>query len=355
MSSRYHRPYWQLAQRIHAQLTSIRGPSLSLALPEESWAACLKSLRKFRRAGLLRWPAALDVHRQQLASDLEGLKYDLGVLTGHLIEPANPNVFAAAEIYRDLVGLEHEFGEVTFDADEDRLSVTTASVVLEEYFFGPFRIELNCQALRNAMPFRVIALEPNPAGTKSDVTHPHVSGEMLCLGDGRQAVTEALASGRLLDFFTIVNRLLHTYSRGHAYVELNDWQGMPCIDCGSTADEEDRYGCDRCEETVCSDCFNRCDACDRILCGGCTSSCRHCEEASCHRCLTECARCGAKLCSACFETPETCQKCHEESQSEAEDSPLELDPAGIGSSDSAETKIPAAVPANSMGQAAVFS
>ncbi len=61
---------------------------------------------------------------------------------------------------------------------------------------------------------------------------PHVSDETLCEGDGRRAIHAALAAGRLYDFFTIVDRLLNTYASGRAYVDLDNWFGTPCHDCG---------------------------------------------------------------------------------------------------------------------------
>jgi hypothetical protein len=45
--------------------------------------------------------------------------------------------------------------------------------------------------------FSIIALEPNPAAGRPDVTHPHVIEKRLCAGDAVNPIRTALESGRL--------------------------------------------------------------------------------------------------------------------------------------------------------------
>ena len=103
----------------------------------------------------------------------------------------------------------------------------------KDLYFGPFEIRLDWRQLGSATPYRVVALDPHPAAKDTDVTHPHVQEEQLCEGEGRSAVRAALAEGRLYDFFLLVSQLLHTYGRGSAYVELDNWDGIPCDDCNA--------------------------------------------------------------------------------------------------------------------------
>src|SRR5262249_1962303 len=145
-------------------------------------------------------------------------------------------------------------------------------IVLEDIELGRFQICLNWRRSHSTLSYRIVALDPNPAACNGDVTHPHVNGEHVCEGDGHLPIARALAEGRLLDLFVIVDRLLHTYAPGRAYVELSSWQGNPCHDCGSIMDEEDYSSCRRCEALLCCDCGFGCSACEQFYCGGCTST-----------------------------------------------------------------------------------
>ena len=172
---------------------------------------------------------------------------------------------SASDIYRDILALDDEFEEVEIDLDEHELSVTTDRIVLEDIDLGPFEIRLDWQRLGASSAYRVVALDPNPAARSDDVTHPHVQDEQLCEGEGRAAIRAALAEGRLYDFFLLVSQLLHTYGRGSAYVELDDWDGVPCDDCGGSVDEDDRYYCQRCGATLCGSCSVTCQGCGRVV------------------------------------------------------------------------------------------
>ena len=59
----------------------------------------------------------------------------------------------------------------------------------------------------------MIALDPSPAASNSETTHPHVQTNQLCEGDGRSAIRHAMREGRLLDFFVLVRQILQTYAR----------------------------------------------------------------------------------------------------------------------------------------------
>ena len=56
--------------------------------------------------------------------------------------------------------------------------------------------------------YRVVALDPHPAGSDESVTHPHVRDEQLCAGDAAAAIRSALAGGRICDFFLLVRSVL---------------------------------------------------------------------------------------------------------------------------------------------------
>jgi hypothetical protein len=222
--------------------------------------------------------------------------------------------------------------------------VTTEPVVLEAIDLGRFQIRLSWQRLHDDQPYRVVALDPAPAACNSSVTHPHVNDEILCEGDGRASVRRALAEGRLFDFFTMVGRLLQTYAPGRAHVELDQWEGVRCHDCGSNMNEDEAYVCTRCDQMICSDCSSTCRQCDQTFCSGtCAESCGQCGESICRRCLTQCADCQLPMCPECLDDQNLCPKCHEQ-QPESDDRAAELEEADA-------TATEPAVYADGLGQA----
>ena len=186
-----------------------------------------------------------------------------------------------SEIARDLLVLQEEFPSVTVDLAACELAVTTEPIELEDLPLGPFEIRLDWQELSGTLPYKVVALEPNPARSNDSVTHPHVSDGTLCEGNGRLAIRSALKEGRLVDFFAIVRQLLETYAKGHAYVEIGDWHGRPCGDCGYHISDDYGLSCTRCEDTVCDECLLTCGGCQEGFCGQCIGNCRACGAACC--------------------------------------------------------------------------
>jgi len=144
---------------------------------------------------------------------VDTLRQRLSDLGDDLREQASLRPLASvADIYRDLLGLREEFDQVQSDFEAEELCVTTAPVVLEDFNLGPFEIRLNWSHFDRGPAYRVVALEPYPARTNDSVTHPHVSDEVVCEGDGREAIQAALQQGRIGDFFLLVSQLLHTYA-----------------------------------------------------------------------------------------------------------------------------------------------
>ena len=113
--------------------------------------------------------------------------------------------------------------------------------------------------------YRVVALDPHPAARSDDVTHPHVQDEQLCEGEGRSAIRAALAECRLYDFFLLVSQVLHTYGRGSAYVELDDWDGVTCAGLRRLVDAGRLLLCQRCGSELCDDCRQLCAGCERVV------------------------------------------------------------------------------------------
>ena len=322
------RTRWRTAQAIAAQLNAALQERPELNLPTVGWLRVQALERRHRLALARGWHTAAAKTRASLQFELLAWTEELTLLRSQLREGMGPpSVLASADVYRDLEQLELEFGEVRYVADEQRLSVVTDPITLEEIALGPFRIELDLNRLTERSPFVVEALEPNPAASNPSVVHPHVSNERLCEGDGRGAIARALAEGRLLDFFVVVERLLQTYAVGRAYVELDHWFGQPCRECSQSLDPDDAIPCHSCEEPACHDCLETCPWCEYAYCSDCLESCSGCHQRHCTRCQVACERCGQASCPDCRDDAGYCAPCAEALAAEAE-APLHAD--GLG-------------------------
>jgi hypothetical protein len=194
----------------------------------------------------------------------------------------------------------------------------------------------------NLRCYEVIALEPNPAAESRDISHPHVRNQLLCEGDGQEAIRRALFSGRLSDFFQIVTQILNTYNGGSAYASLSEWEGTACEDCGRFVSEDDRSFCERCDRGLCLDCLECCGGCEARLCSCCTEQCESCDARLCRSCRRSCDQCGSVHCVNCLFDNDLCGECQEQENDEDtldqnEESTVELatavaPPAGESSS-----------------------
>ena len=229
-------------------------------------------------------------------------------------------------LVNELDGLEKEFGEIEFDASKNNISVVTEPITLEDIYLGEFKIQLELNKLDQlyySSVYCVIALEPNPAATDETVTHPHVSGEKLCEGDGSATIKTALEEGRICDFFTIVRSILNTYSPDSPYVALHDWDGVTCYDCGYTVSSEDAYYCQYCEHGFCDQCSSYCRICEETICLGCSGHCPHCEEPRCRKCISGCTKCEELCCEDCLENG-ICPTCKKEMENDNEEQETQI-------------------------------
>jgi len=213
-------------------------------------------------------------------------------------------------LVEELDQLQEEFGDIGFDKDTNIIFVVTEPITLDDIYLGPFKIQLElnklCELFQNR-PYHCIALEPNPAATSSDITHPHVSNNELCEGDGSVIITASLEQGRLCDFFTIVKSTLTTYNPDSPHVSLDNWDGVACYECGYTVGSEDTYYCEHCDREYCSECSMCCCWCEETVCGGCVRSCSYCEEPFCPACLSACPYCDESFCKRCIVKCSQCE------------------------------------------------
>ena len=325
MSGVSNRQRLRAVQLMHRHLSGQEAENHVPILPESVWKRVLQAYQTMRKARTRGWHAAASQMVRELLHAVGELQRCAGALFHELQQHlAIKNVATLGDLYQDLDALAEEFPAVRIDLEQPQLSVTTEPVILEGIELGRFEIQLDWQRLCDDHPYRVVALDPNPAAANEDVTHPHVSGQLVCEGDGQAAIRRSLAEGRLYDFFLTVNRVLHTYAPGRAYVELDDWNGRPCQDCDSIVGEEDYCSCTQCEEILCCDCGSVCSFCDRLYCSGCTASCAVCESTTCRGCLQRCAACNQRVCPDCL-TQTICNHCHEDQSESGDDGPQETE------------------------------
>jgi hypothetical protein len=298
----------RLALAMHDRLAAQHANQSLMELPTEAWDQCAVLVRQIRRARLRGWRLAQSSLAHDLRCQLGSVVQRLTILYQQLVaSPSSPCMATASDVYHDLAALADEYEELDFDRTARWLAVTTQPIVLQDVYLGPFEIRLDW----GQDAYRVIARDPHPAESRANVTHPHVQDELLCEGDGRQAIRQALAQGRYLDFFTLVAGVLRTYNPESPFVELGLWTGRTCSDCGAGVDDDDSYTCHNCQDIVCSECETTCCGCDDVCCAACIGACASCQDNFCRRCLKTCRGCRAACCAGCLDELERCSNCHE--------------------------------------------
>ncbi len=265
------------------------------------------------------WLAAAQGSTTSINRSLDDLQYWMQ-RAKQLIEAPNAALPKLSSLVEELEQLQQEFESIDFDKAENTISVITEPITLQEVYLGPFKIQLKIDKLSDlygSCPYYCIALDPHPAATSGDVTHPHISNDRLCEGEGNSAIRAALEQGRLCDFFTLVRGILNTYSPDSPYVRLDEWDGTACYDCGHVVDNENSYWCTFCDQSFCEECCTSCHSCYETVCNGCSQLCRACEETTCPNCIGECAECGFLFCSLCLEE-DLCPTCKQERKAEDE-------------------------------------
>ena len=265
------------------------------------------------------WLSASEVCGIQISGQTKDITYylsQLGILADKPIKPM-PTLSVIVE---DIKQLQREFNGVEFDRAGGTVSVVTGPITLDDVYLGPFRIQLELKKLAELYkdnPYYCIALDPHPAATNEDVTHPHVSNDILCEGEGSAVIKAALEEDRLCDFFMLVKGILNTYSPDSPYVSLEEWDGEPCYECGYVMNRENSYYCNFCGHSFCEECTTCCRGCDETVCAGCSSRCEICEEIICPNCVQKCPECGVHCCPSCLEEG-ICPNCQEELENENE-------------------------------------
>jgi hypothetical protein len=334
----YDRNCFRLACVLQQGLLRLQTQDLAIALPRWEFEHCQELHRKLERARCRGFSLAAISLVNDLERSLLRMREQLtGLLSERGSRQGSAGLPTLRDLYAEIRGLLEEFDRVEFDEKSHLITVTTDAVELEDVYLGTFEIRLNVMKLGRPSPYEVVAADPSPAAGHGSITHPHVKDEQLCEGEGAIPIQRALATGRLADFFQIVTRILNTYNSGSAYVQLEDWSGCHCPDCGHTVSEDDFGSCRRCDSSVCYDCMSCCPGCENGTCDSCTDECAQCARQFCNRCLTECENCDDLFCESCLSDGK-CQTCHDRNQSETEsgtdgNTAVAADPTAAGETD----------------------
>jgi hypothetical protein len=308
---------FRAAGEIRDRLCNLSQKGLCVRLPRDYWQEITRLGRQIEIANARGWLFAARSLRTDLARSVDYFRNQLATLYTQL-QQESIKILSLPLLYREILALYEEFEAVDIDFEKHEIVVTTEAITLEGTFLGPFEIRLDWERLGNPSPYSVKALDPHPAASDDTVTHPHVQNETLCEGEGRAAIKNALAEGRLSDFFMLVTQVLWTYGKGSAYIELDEWSGVNCSDCGDSISENGRSYCNHCDSTLCDPCSRSCSACESTFCASCLETCSICDEYVCSTCATTCRNCHKFVCPNCH-TNRLCEKCHEQLKKPDED------------------------------------
>ena len=201
--------------------------------------------RRLELCAARKWQAAAAVVSREVVNTLPCLVRDIGAVesSANRLDTAIPSL---GELVAELRQSEREFGQLSYDRKERFVAAVTDPIELEGMHLGEFEIRLlldsHCSRQDQDKRYRIVALDPHPAGSDETVTHPHVRGEYLCPGDAAAAIRSALRSGRICDFFLLVRSVLGEYNPQSAFITLANWDGTACYECGYTIGSGEVYG-----------------------------------------------------------------------------------------------------------------
>ena len=304
------RDEYRAAEDISQLLRSTRASSETLSI-EEHFQQCKRWKHRLDIANQRKWHFAARDSADRLRGALDVLRLrtiqSIETLQRRSRSKVKPTT---ASIFKEILALRDEFESVTIDPNKQSLTVETSSIVLEGVYLGSFEIRLSWKCILQSSPYDVIAVDPNPASSSDDTTHPHVQSDSLCEGEGSDAIRRALDEGRIYDFFCVVDQILRTYNSSSAYVQLEDWEGVCCKACGDSVQTDEACACGKCETELCTDCSSCCDACSDRYCTECVSCCETCHDDCCDYCMKSCDECSEKYCPSCLNEG-ICDDCTE--------------------------------------------
>ncbi|MHC4521078.1 MAG: hypothetical protein ACYTAS_20995, partial [Planctomycetota bacterium] len=187
---------WQLRQSRYMRC------AVQLSLFAGTMQKLIRASRRLATALSRDWFSAAEHSCKSVSKQLGEIPFLVSNIQS-LLDRRRREVPNLSGIAAELWALQQEFDDVEFNGEEKALCVVTDPITLEDIYLGRFRIALYLHSLRELyqrVPYFVMAIDPHPAATDDAVTHPHVSNDVVCEGDGAAAIKAALEVGRLVDF-----------------------------------------------------------------------------------------------------------------------------------------------------------
>jgi hypothetical protein len=310
-----------------------------------SQQALITSCRRNDKARSRQWFLAAAQERHRIVDLIVHFRRQIdGLLRQEQPHFEPPLPLSLRSILQEVRQLESEFNEVLIEPQRSLIAVVTKPVTLRGVHLGPFQIELYLDRLAerfDANAIDCVALDPNPATSCEEVTHPHVKSNALCTGEATLPIQAALREGRICDLFLLINSVLNTYNGGSPYVSLDDWNGIACGDCGFSCDRDDLYGCQGCECDYCGSCISSCEGCEESYCRGCLEREGGDGRYLCGSCRAICPRCGLVASAPDVDEYGMCHSCHEDQQEQSQHEEFDHDDDHQDSSQDAGAQDPA--------------
>lgn len=198
-------------------------------------------------------------------------------------------------------------------ATTQRCILTDLNAPPRQWDLGQFEIRLRVAKVvgqaydwLNGGNLQCHALTPFPHKSKRECTHPNISSNRLCLGEGKIAIAASLNTGQLLSFFENVNNVIMTYGSDNPHARLEDWMSVyNCRDCNLLFDDRAIHNntagrCNDCNSAICGGCRCKCATCQKTnVCSTCRKKCDFCDTVSCRSCDTTCVSCTKHFCLNC--------------------------------------------------------
>ncbi len=273
--------------------------------------------------------------RSRIASDIS---YSLGDITYNIDNARNaakqldvePKTVDMREVIRDLEKLAID-GTISFDHAKKEMIFTSDDITLVDVEFGRFEIRVPMNLEIRLL--RVVAITPNICPSNTNITHPHVLGDNLCLGEVKEATKLAFREGRILDIVEMVNSTLTCYNSSDAHQMIQVWKGtVLCGDCGEHTLEDEIIGCDSCQNVFCNNCVSGCGNCGKTYCASCMPiTCKRCKKSICISCTNKCRLCYKYYCSECMSDNQRnryCDSCQKSIAGREADTQIHADCVG---------------------------
>jgi len=170
------------------------------------------------------------------------------------------------------------------------LVFNTNNIAFSDIILGEFKVWVAYSFEKYLLLAGAKASKPNHPLDNSDITHPHIEANHICLGDNTEQLMSSFVCGDFDNIHHTINRLLHNYNEQSAYVRIEDWNGKKCYNCDTLIDTG-AYDVGCCDIRIgCSKCTLSCK-CSRKYHISCKNHCYKCKSECCKYCINGCTDC----------------------------------------------------------------